>query len=108
MWAADGALGACEAAGGLGGGAAAVFFGAIEADAVTAGDADGFGDGFVAWDFFLDGLDHAAFAAFGGAWDVDFFGDDVVAAGFDLAGFGGVAGGLGADAEHGAAGGEAE
>lgn len=92
--AANGALGGCHQACGFRGGSAAILFRAIEACARATWDADFFGDGFIAWDLFLNDLDHAAFTAFGIALGDHSFGDDVVSASFDLAGFGAVASAL--------------
>ena len=88
MWAADGALGAGHVHGFFGSGAAAILFGAIQASAFAAGDFDFLGHGLVAGHLLLDGLDHAAFAAFRTAGCDDLLVDDVITAGFDLARFG--------------------
>ena len=108
VWAADWALSAGQLAGRFGGGAAAIFFRAKKAHAGSAGNSGFLGDGFVAWNFFFDRLDHAALAAFGIAGGDDLLGDDVIAAGFHLACLGAVAGGLAVVAEQGAAGCEAK
>ena len=102
--AADRALSTSQLAGRFGGGAAAIFFRAKKAHAGSAGNPGFLGDGFVAWNFFFDRLDHAALAAFGIAGGDDLLGDDVIAAGFHLACLGAVAGGLAVVAEQGAAG----
>jgi hypothetical protein len=69
----------------------------------TAWDANLLGDGLVVGDLVGDGLDHATFATLSIALDDDLFSHEVVFAGFDLAGFCAVAGGLGGTAEHRAA-----
>ncbi len=61
---------------------------------------DPFGDRLVPWDLFFNDLSHTALAAFGIAWAVDFSTDDVVAAGFDLAGFSPVTSTLAGCVEH--------
>ena len=89
--------------------AAAILFRAVETGALSARDTDFFRDGFVTRHFFLDGLDHSALTTFGIARSDHLFGDDVIAAGFHLAGLSAVASRLAAaGAEHRAAGGEAE
>ena len=103
MGAATGALGADHVQGLFGSGAATIFFGAIEMDTGTAWDANLFGDGLVMGDLVGDGLDHAALTALGIALDDNLLGNKVIFAGFDLAGFCAVAGGLGGTAEHRAA-----
>ena len=82
---------------------ATILFRAVEAGAALAGNADFSSHGFVTWDLFLDELHHAAFAA-----GMDFFGHDIVFAGFDLIGFRAVTGGLAFQSEHGAARAKAE
>ena len=106
--AAGGALGGGHFHGGVGSGAAAVIARAEETGAGSATDAGLLGHGSVARDSFLDRLGHAALAALGAAGGVNHLGDDVVLAGFDLAGFRAVAGGVVADSEHRATGREAE
>lgn len=63
-------------------GATAILFRTIIACAFLARDIDFFGHGLITWDFFLDDLDHAAFAAC-----VNFFSYDVVVTSFHLNGF---------------------
>ena len=76
-------------------GAAAILFRAVVACAPLARNADFFGHGLVARDFFLDELNHATFAA-----GVDFFGDGVKMTGFHLFGFSAVTSGVAAASEH--------
>ena len=75
--------------------AASIVHRVIVANARSTWDADFFAYGFVAWHFFLDDFDHAAFAALGIAGSDHLFGHDVIVTGFDLAGFRAVTGGLG-------------
>ena len=84
--------------------AASIVHRVIVANARSTWDADFFAYGFVAWHFFLDDFDHAAFAALGITRGDNFFPNDVIVACFHLAGFGAVAGTLVREAEHRAAG----
>lgn len=97
--AANATLGGCHFDGAFGRGAAAILFRAVIAGALIARNFDLFGDGFVAGNAFFDDFDHSAFAA-----AVDFFGYDIIAAGFYLFGFGAISCASGRHAEHGAAG----
>lgn len=85
----------------------AVLFRAVVTCALLARNADFFGDSLVARNFFLDGLDHAAFAALGIAFCVDFLGYNIVVACFHLARLSAVSGIGSGHSEHGAAGREA-
>lgn len=102
--AANGTLSTCKIAGRSGCGAAAVILRAIEAHAGTTRDADLLGHGLVAWHFFLDGFDKTTLAA----WNDNLLGHDVIFASLHLASFRAVAGVLASEAEHRAAGREAE
>ena len=88
----------------LGSGATAVFFRAVVTGATAARDTHFLGHSLVAWNFFLDGLSHTAFATFCISWGVNFFCYDIVMAGFHLAGLGAVASRVARITEHGAAG----
>ena len=96
---ADGTLGAGQHAGGLGSGAAAILLRAIETHAGTAGIMNPFGDGLVARNPFLNGLNHAPFAALGITRGDHLLGHNIITTGFDLAGFL-VVHRLGTDAKH--------
>ena len=101
--AATGTLNACHPHGGFRSGAAAIFLRAVEAGALTARNLDLLGDGLVAGNSFLDGLNHTAFAALRIAGDHHFLGDDIIVASFHLTGLGAVAGISSGNAEHRAA-----
>ena len=96
----DGTLHAGHPHGGFRSGAAAIFLGAVVAGADATRNADLFGDGLIPWNPLFDGLDHAAFAAFRVAGCHHFLGDNIVVAGFHLAGLGAITGALVDDAEH--------
>jgi len=85
--------------------AAAVFLRAVVAYALAARNLDLFGDGLVAGNLFLNGLDKPVFRAVVGA---HFFGDNIIATGFDLFGLGAVARAGCRHAEHGTAGRKAQ
>jgi hypothetical protein len=90
------ALGACHFDSRIRGGAAAILFRAVITCALLARNMHFFGHGFVAWDFFLDDLNHAAFST-----RVNFFSNGVEMAGFHLLGFRTVTSSEAATSEHG-------
>ncbi len=98
--AANAALGRGHVHGRFGSGAAAIFLRAVETNTRAAGNPDLLGDGLVTGNLLLDRLDHAALTALCVSGCHNLLGDDVVAASFDLTGFGAEAGSGGRDAEH--------
>ena len=85
--------------GGFRSGTTAILLRAIPTRALTTIIPHRDGYGFVARNLFLDGLNHPALAALGITGSKHLFGNNVIAAGFDLAGFS-MEGGTGRSAEH--------